>query len=273
MRDPVGRRAGGVFAFLDPREPLTRSRSRACGTRAGVVEHRLESTASPARGAIRDACCQQRSSAPVREFRATSSILPLPPPCNSALVFIIGRKRRHLSAICARPRGDSRPDLIRRGCVSASLKSLAAPPNTPGRNPAREPGREVGVRSSAGGFVRVLGALALVAATTLGCADTSWEGTQRANTVAAYTRFLRDNPDSAAREGRRRANRLPARDDPQDDRGYEQFVADLSAQLAHGGAHGCDGAALLRARPRREHGRGVSAVPRELSRTVSSRGA
>ncbi len=52
------------------------------------------------------------------------------------------------------------------------------------------------MRSSAGGFVRVLGALAVVAATTLGCADASWEGTQRANTVAAYTRFLRDNPDS-----------------------------------------------------------------------------
>ena len=53
------------------------------------------------------------------------------------------------------------------------------------------------MRSSAGGFVRILGALALVAATTLGCADASWEGTQRANTVAAYTRFLRDNPESA----------------------------------------------------------------------------
>ncbi len=50
--------------------------------------------------------------------------------------------------------------------------------------------------SSAGGSVRVLGALALVVLTTLGCADTSWEGTQRENTVAAYTRFLRDNPDS-----------------------------------------------------------------------------
>ncbi|MEX2208526.1 MAG: hypothetical protein WEF50_20090 [Myxococcota bacterium] len=52
------------------------------------------------------------------------------------------------------------------------------------------------MRSSAGEFVRVLGALALVAATTLGCADASWEGTQRTNTVAAYTRYLRDNPDS-----------------------------------------------------------------------------
>jgi hypothetical protein len=36
----------------------------------------------------------------------------------------------------------------------------------------------------------------LVATTTIGCADTSWEGTQKANTVAAYTRFLRDNPES-----------------------------------------------------------------------------
>jgi outer membrane protein assembly factor BamD (BamD/ComL family) len=52
------------------------------------------------------------------------------------------------------------------------------------------------VRSSAGGTVRILGALALVVATALGCADTSWEGTQRTNTVAAYTRYLRDNPDS-----------------------------------------------------------------------------
>ncbi len=53
------------------------------------------------------------------------------------------------------------------------------------------------MRSSAGGFVRVVGALSLVVATTLGCADASWEGTQRTNTVAAYTRFLRSNPDSA----------------------------------------------------------------------------
>ena len=52
------------------------------------------------------------------------------------------------------------------------------------------------MQSSAGGFIRVLGAVALVAAMTVGCADTSWEGTQRANTVAAYTRFLRDNPES-----------------------------------------------------------------------------
>lgn len=50
--------------------------------------------------------------------------------------------------------------------------------------------------SSAGGLVRVLGALALVAIATMGCADTSWEGTSRENTVAAYTRFLRDNPES-----------------------------------------------------------------------------
>lgn len=50
--------------------------------------------------------------------------------------------------------------------------------------------------SSAGGLVRVLGALALVAVATMGCADTSWEGTSRENTVAAYTRFLRDNPES-----------------------------------------------------------------------------
>jgi len=52
------------------------------------------------------------------------------------------------------------------------------------------------VLSYAGRFVRVLCALALVATTTLGCADASWEGTQRANTVAAYSRFLRDNPES-----------------------------------------------------------------------------
>ncbi len=52
------------------------------------------------------------------------------------------------------------------------------------------------MRSSAGGFVRVVGALSLAVATTLGCADASWEGTQRQNTVAAYTRFLRNNPDS-----------------------------------------------------------------------------
>ena len=52
------------------------------------------------------------------------------------------------------------------------------------------------MRSSARGYFRVLGMLSLVAATTLGCADASWEGTQRTNTVAAYTRFLRDNPES-----------------------------------------------------------------------------
>ncbi len=51
------------------------------------------------------------------------------------------------------------------------------------------------MRSSACGFIRILGVLALVAS-TVGCADTSWEGTQKANTVAAYTRFLRENPTS-----------------------------------------------------------------------------
>jgi hypothetical protein len=56
------------------------------------------------------------------------------------------------------------------------------------------------VRTTTSGIVRVLGALAL-AAWALGCADATWEGAKRANTVAGYSRFLRDNPDSAhARE-------------------------------------------------------------------------
>jgi hypothetical protein len=112
-----------------------------------------------------------------------------------------------------------------------------ASPNTPGRNPAREPGREVGVLSSASGFVRVLGALALVVATMLGCADASWEGTQRSNTVAAYTRFLRDNPDSQhARSAEERIAFLRVMSH-QTIAAYEQFVqtypqSPLTSELA-----------------------------------------
>jgi hypothetical protein len=37
---------------------------------------------------------------------------------------------------------------------------------------------------------------ALVSVTVLGCADTSWDAARRADTVAAYHQFVRDNPDS-----------------------------------------------------------------------------
>jgi hypothetical protein len=47
-----------------------------------------------------------------------------------------------------------------------------------------------------GGNTRILGAVALALAFSAGCADTTWEGAQRTNTIASYSRFLRDNPDS-----------------------------------------------------------------------------
>ena len=91
--------------------------------------------------------------------------------------------------------------------------------------------------SSAGGLVRVLGALALVAFATMGCADTSWEGTSRENTVAAYTRFLRDNPESShakAAEERIAFLRVMAHKTIE---GHERFVqsypnSPLAAELA-----------------------------------------
>jgi hypothetical protein len=56
------------------------------------------------------------------------------------------------------------------------------------------------VRTTTSGIRRVLGTLAL-ALWALGCAEATWEGAKQANTVASYSRFLRDNPDSAhARE-------------------------------------------------------------------------
>jgi len=51
------------------------------------------------------------------------------------------------------------------------------------------------VRTTTSGIGRVLAALALTA-WALGCADATWEGAKQANTVAGYSRFLRDNPQS-----------------------------------------------------------------------------
>jgi hypothetical protein len=51
------------------------------------------------------------------------------------------------------------------------------------------------VRTTTSGIARVIGGLAL-ACYALGCADATWEGAQSANTVASYSRFLRDNPTS-----------------------------------------------------------------------------
>lgn len=66
--------------------------------------------------------------------------------------------------------------------------------------------------------------LSLVAATTFGCADASWEGTQRTNTVAAYSRFLRDNPESQhARDAEEQIAFLRVMGH-QTIGGYEQFV-------------------------------------------------
>jgi hypothetical protein len=66
--------------------------------------------------------------------------------------------------------------------------------------------------------------LSLVAATAIGCADSSWEGTQRTNTVAAYNRFLRDNPDSQhARDAEERLAFLRAMTHHTIE-GYDQFV-------------------------------------------------
>ena len=60
------------------------------------------------------------------------------------------------------------------------------------------------MRTTTSGIRRVLGTLAL-ALWALGCADASWEGTRQSNTVAGYSRFLRDNPNSAhAREAEER---------------------------------------------------------------------
>jgi hypothetical protein len=55
------------------------------------------------------------------------------------------------------------------------------------------------VRTTTAGIVRVLGSVAL-ATWALGCATlmgSSWESARHANTVAAYSRYLRDNPNSA----------------------------------------------------------------------------
>ena len=60
------------------------------------------------------------------------------------------------------------------------------------------------MRTTSSGIRRVLGTLAL-ALWALGCADATWEGTRQSNTVAGYSRFLRDNPESEhAREAEER---------------------------------------------------------------------
>lgn len=46
-------------------------------------------------------------------------------------------------------------------------------------------------------LLRCASALTAVSLLTLACADTSWEAARRADTVAAYHQFLRDNPKSA----------------------------------------------------------------------------
>jgi len=51
------------------------------------------------------------------------------------------------------------------------------------------------VRTTTSGLVIGAAALAL-ALGALGCAEATWEGAQSANTVASYSRFLRDNPNS-----------------------------------------------------------------------------
>ena len=64
------------------------------------------------------------------------------------------------------------------------------------------------MRTTSSGIGRVVATLAL-AAWALGCAAASWEGARQANTVAAYSRYLRDNPKSAhAAEAQERIDAL-----------------------------------------------------------------
>ncbi len=64
------------------------------------------------------------------------------------------------------------------------------------------------MRTTTSGIRRVLGTLAL-ALWALGCADATWEGVRQSNTVAGYSRFLRDNPSSEhAREAEERVGAL-----------------------------------------------------------------
>src|SRR5262245_33650095 len=82
--------------------------------------------------------------------------------------------------------------------VSDRLKSAVPHSEHSRENPGPSvPGREVGVRTTTSVIARTLCAVALVWA-ALGCAafSSSWEDTKQANTVAAYSRYLRDNPNS-----------------------------------------------------------------------------
>ena len=51
------------------------------------------------------------------------------------------------------------------------------------------------MRTTTTNFGRVFATLALVSF-ALACASSSWEGARKSNTVAGYSRFLRDNPTS-----------------------------------------------------------------------------
>jgi len=64
------------------------------------------------------------------------------------------------------------------------------------------------VRTTTSGIGWVTATLAL-ALFALGCADATWEGAKRANTVASYSRYLRDNPNAAhSREAEERIGAL-----------------------------------------------------------------
>ena len=73
---PLVERPTGSLHILDPREPLAGSRSRACGTRAGVVEHRSNRPLPRAQGDP-DASCRQDHSG---QYQNRSPELHLAPP-------------------------------------------------------------------------------------------------------------------------------------------------------------------------------------------------
>ena len=79
------------------------------------------------------------------------------------------------------------------------------------------------MRANTQGIVRVAGLMTLAVALVTGCADSSWDGARRKDTVGAYHQFLRDHPNSSyatqARErlGFMRVKNLPTLE------GFEEF--------------------------------------------------
>ena len=136
MRDPVGRRAGGVFAFLG----LLVAYAQSDRARPRVVEHRLRSTRARVARARESAASISAATKPTNSDPRHRA-LPSARRAERRSCSTIGRKRRHLSAAVRRAEQPARPHTRRD--VPASLKST--------RSASEHSREEPGPRAGSGG--------------------------------------------------------------------------------------------------------------------------